>query len=131
MGDDRSLFLGFGDIILVPNPRGAAPHGEWELGTYRSAWRMIQQREIICGSKDVVDSLDEIRNQLVKANGLKCIGIGLLTEFDVRVEFENSIWVDFLGTFSDDDEVLNVFLPKEYVVSFSIREGWLSHPIDA
>ena len=125
VGSDRSLFLGFGEIVLVKHPRGLAPHGKWEIGTYRSAWRMIHNQQVICGSTDAVESVDEFRRNLARVEGAKCIRILSPTEFDVRMEFDNGIIVDILGTFRDDDEVMHVFLP-ESIVSFSIGKGWVA-----
>ena len=126
VGNDLSLFIGFGGIVFVKNPRGETPHGKWEIGSYRSAWRMIENQSIICGSKELIYSVDELRQQLVKLDGAKCVKIGMLTEFDVRVEFDRGLCVDFLGAFGDDDEVFHAFLPQGRVVSFSLQRGWVS-----
>ena len=87
---------------------------------------MIENQSIICGSKELIDSVDELRQQLVKLDGAKCVKIGMLTEFDVRVEFDRGLCVDFLGAFGDDDEVFHAFLPQGRVVSFSLQRGWVS-----
>lgn len=126
VGNDLSLFLGFGEIVFAKNPRGAAPHGKWEIGTYRSAWRMIENHSIICGSKELVDSADELRQEVVKLAGLECTKILMLTQFDVRVEFDRGFCVDFFGVFGDDDDVFHMFLPQGRVVSLSIRGEWVS-----
>jgi hypothetical protein len=126
VGNDLSLFLGFGGIVSVKNPRGETLHGKWEIGSYRSAWRIIHNHSIICGSRELIDSVDELRQQLVKLDGVNCIKIGMLTEFDVRVVFDRELCVDFLGAFGDDDEVFHAFLPQDRVVSLSLQGGWVS-----
>lgn len=125
VGNDLSLFLGFGGIVFVRNPRGEAPHGKWEIGSYRSAWRMIEHQNIVCGSKEAIESVEELRQQLVKLDGAKCLKIVMLTAFDVRVEFDKGLCVDFLGAFGDDDEIFHVFLPQDRVVSYSLQGGWV------
>jgi len=122
--NDRSLFLGFGEIVFVKNPKGTAPHGKWEVGTYRSAWRMIENHRIVCGSKEAVDSVDELRQKLARLDGAKCTRILMITEFDVRLEFDRGFCVDFIGVFGDDDEVFHIFLPQGRVVSLTIRGEW-------
>lgn len=127
VGNDLSLFLGFGSIIYVTNPKGESPHGMYEIGTYRSDWRLIENQRILCGSNDVVDSIDDFREQIMKLDGATCAGIRMLTEFDVRIEFNRGLCVDFFATFGDEDEVIHVFLPDDKVVSFSNHGGWVSH----
>ena len=125
VGSDLSLFIGFGGIIFVKNIRGTSyPHGKWEIGTYRSAWRMIENQRIICGSKCLFDSVEELRQKIVKLEGAKCTGIRMLTEFDVRIEFDQGYCVDILGVFGDEDELFHMFLPQRRVLALSIGGEW-------
>ena len=125
VGNDGSLFLGFGGIFFTKTSRGEAPHGKWEVGTYRSAWRIVENQSIICGSKEAIDSVEELRPFVGKLEGATCAKISMLTEFDVRVEFGKELSVDFMAACGDGDEVFHAFLAQGQVASFSSVGGWV------
>ena len=125
VGSDLSLFIGFGGIIFVKNIwETSYPHGKWEIGTYRRAWRMIENQRIVCGSGSLLESLEEWRQKIGKLEGAKCTGIRMLTEFDVRIEFDHGFCVDIFALFGDDDEVFHMFLPQGRSLGLSIRGEW-------
>ncbi len=124
VGYDLSLFIGFGEIVFVKNPWGAYPCGKWEIGIYRSAWRLIKNKRIICGSKCLFESLEELQQKIEKLEGAKCTGIRMLTEFDVRVEFDHGFCIDIFGVFGDEDEVVHMFLPQRRVLALSNLGEW-------
>lgn len=126
IGEDRSLFLGFGEVIRVKTVISEADHGKWEIGTYHGSWRIVRGQQILCGSNDSVESVDELRRTIQEIEWGKCSAIRQLTAFDVRVEFDNGILVDILGTISDEDELLHIFFPDKNVVAFSIAGGWVA-----
>ena len=130
IGDHRSLRLGFGEIVRVKTARGEADYGKWEIGTYHCAWRIIHDQKIVCGSQDVVESIDELRRAISVIKWGRCSAIRQLTDMDVRVEFDNGVFVDILATISDEDEVLHLFCPDKVVVTFSIPDGWVAGPSD-
>ncbi len=58
MHQDRSMSIGFGRKIPHHKPRERdAFFGEWEIGTFQSAWRIMEGKKILFGSQDLV--LDE------------------------------------------------------------------------
>jgi len=121
----RSLSLGFGQKVYHGDPRLIDTfEGEWEMCTYYSAWRVIQGNTLLCGSKDAVDSIDELDSSLQQINLGHVQSLSQPTQFDVRAEFDNGMAVDFLGTTSDDDEIFYIFCPNKHVVTFSIQKGW-------
>jgi hypothetical protein len=121
----RSLSLGFGEKVYHGNPKLVDDfYGEWEIGTYYCAWRVIKDNRILCGSSDAVDSLDEL-DAALKRIDFGCIrSLTQPTQFDVRVLFDTGIAVEFLATTSDDDESFHIFCPQNISVEFSIQEGW-------
>jgi hypothetical protein len=125
VGSDLSLFIGFGGIIFVKNIRETSyPHGKWEIGTYRRAWRMIENQRIVCGSECHFDTLEELRQKIGRLEGAKCTSIRMLTDFDVRIEFDHSFCIDIFALFGDDDDVLRMFLPSGRSLGLSIRGEW-------
>ncbi|WP_076350452.1 hypothetical protein [Paludisphaera borealis] len=127
---DRSLSLGFGDVVRHTSAIADADHGKWEVGTYYSSWRILRGKQIVCGSQDTVDSIDALREAMNSVKWGSCTSIRQLTDFDVRVEFDNDVVVDFLATISDEDEVFHLFCPNKIVVAFSITDGWRAGPSD-
>lgn len=124
IGNDRSLFLRFGKNIQIESALGSHVHGMWEIGTYRGTWRVICDGTIVCGSKNAVDSIEDLRNAINQVNFGQFKAIHKLSEFDVRFEFSNKVFVDILCAFGDDDELLHTFFPNDIVISFSIANGW-------
>ncbi len=121
----RSLSLGFGEKVYHGNSNLVdAFYGEWEIGTFYCAWRVIYDQKILCGSSDAVDSLDEL-DAALKQIDFGCIqSLTQPTRFDVRAEFDTGIAVEFLASTSDDDECFHVFGPQSLHVEFSVLEGW-------
>jgi len=124
VGKDLSLDLGFGEVVRIKSAIGEADHGKWEIGTYNGSWRIIQDCKLVCGSQSSVESIDELRQQVNSIEWGSLIGLQQLSDYDVRIELDNGILVDFLGTFSGDDELVHIFCPDELVVTFSIGIGW-------
>jgi len=126
IGDDRSFFLGFGEIVTLKSRLVEAQHATWEIGTYYDSWRIVKSGEIICGRQDAVDSVQELRQTVSRVSWGNCCAIRQLTRFDVRIEFGNDLAVDILATTSEDDEVLHIFCPEKMVVTFSLAHGWVA-----
>lgn len=125
VGSMRSLSLGFGNKVPQSNPRVKTTfYGEWELGTYNGAWRISCQGKISCASNDPVESIGELDSALNDIQLGSVIAIGHLTSFDVRVELEPGIFIDFLAATSDDDECFHIFCPNDMYVEFSTQRGW-------
>jgi hypothetical protein len=123
VGRMKSLSLRFGSEVARPTKPKERTYHAWELGTYRSAWRVVQGRNVLCGSQDAADP-----NELTIA--LKSIDLGRfaslqqLSDLDIRMNFFNGVAVEFFATMSDDDEYFHVFCPENVYVEVSVREGW-------
>ena len=124
VGRMKSLSLGFGQLLPSTSQSNIAQHREWEIGTYRSAWRVVQGKNVLCGSQDVVDSIEELSLALQKIDLGRFLRFGPIGHFDVRIDFENDIAVDFLAASSDDDELFHIFCSDRRYLEFSIRGGW-------
>ena len=130
IGEDRSLHLGFGEVIRHKSVIAEADHGEWEIGTYSCSWRVVSDGRIVCGSQDAVDHIDELRQRISEVDWGRCTALWQPTDLDVRVEFEGGVFVDFLATISEDDEIVHIFFPNKFVIEFSTRGGWVAGPSD-
>src|SRR5690606_35544518 len=64
IGKDRSLNLGFGEVIRHKSAIAEADHGTWEIGTYYCSWRVIYNGKIVCASQDTVDDIEELRQKI-------------------------------------------------------------------
>lgn len=123
---ERSLGLGFGEKVYHGNARLIDTfYGEWEIGTFYSAWRVVKNNTILCGSTDTVDSLDELDSLLKQIDFGHIQSIIQPSKFDIRAEFDTGIAVEFLTTTSDGDESFHIFCPKNLIVTFSVQEGWV------
>ena len=122
----RSLHLGFGERIPHGDPQLIDEfYGEWEIGTYHCAWRVIAQGKVLCGRQDVVDSIDELNQALNEISIGRFASLVQLTPLDVRVEFDNGLAVDFLSTVSDGDACFHIFFGAENLcVQFTADRGW-------
>ena len=130
VGKNRSLNLGFGEVVRHSSTIAEAIHGEWEIGTYYCSWRIIQNNTIVCASSDTVDDIEEIRQKIREINWGRFSSIRHLSDFDLRVELDNGVLVDFLATISDEDEILHVFMPEKIALDFTIATGWVLGPSD-
>jgi hypothetical protein len=121
----KSLSLGFGRVIPHTNPKlPDAFYGEWEIGSYYAAWRIVREGRILCGSQDAVDSPDELQASLEKIQLGSFISVSESRDFDVRVNLDGAVCVDFLGTISDDDETFHIFGPSALFIGFSPLTRW-------
>lgn len=122
----RAVSLGFGAEQFHGNPTLVdSYYGEWEVGTYYAGWRIVQRGRVLCGSDDVVDSTDELNERLAALKIGRPIGIEMLSEFDVRLQLEDELQVDFLGTLGEDDEhVVHIFGPQDLYLEYVVASGW-------
>lgn len=124
VGRSRSLSLGFGKKTPHGNSRLVDDYyGEWEIGTFSAAWRVISNGTILCGSQDVVDSLSELDERIEKIQFGQIRSISLASQFDVRVTFDE-MYIEFLATASEQDEIFHIFCPQNLCVEYSIAGGW-------
>jgi len=117
--------MGFG--LKVPHLNKKARdnyYGEWEIGSYNSAWRVIRNGQILCASNDPVDSIEELDLAFNRVEFGCLVSLKLLTDMDVRLTFDQEIIVDFLSSTSDEDESFHVFCPQAYL-AFVVGKGWI------
>ena len=124
VGQMRSLSLGFGSEVRSAIKLNEKVYREWEIGTYRSAWRVVRGGIVLCGSQDVVDAIDELNLALEGIELGRFVSLGQSSNLDVRTEFDSGVTVDFLATTSDEDECFHIFCPGKRFIEFSVRGGW-------
>jgi hypothetical protein len=125
VGEYKSLTLGFGEKIFHSRKKSIDPFsGEWEIGTYCSAWRIVKNEKIVCGSMDPVDSLNELDERLSSVEFGSVMGIKMLSKFDIRVELDNGISIEFLCATDYEEEVVFIFGPNNLYIQYSLNEGW-------
>ena len=117
----KSLSLGFGEVS------GEKDYRTWEFGTYRCAWRVVRNGEVLCGSQDPAD-LAELNTVLGGIELGRLASLEQVNGIDTRVDFDNGVSIDFLATFSDDDECFHIFGAGHLAIVFSIRDGWKVGP---
>ena len=125
VGRSKSLSMGFGEKKFHNKPiLSDKYYGEWEIGTYYGSWRIIKNNKIILGSTDSKDDLDYLNKKIKKIKFGEIVSITNISAFDVRVEFNNNLIVDFITLFSDDDEYFHIFIPDHGVVRFK-KGSWV------
>jgi hypothetical protein len=125
VGRGKSLSIGFGKKVFHGNAKLVDEYyGEWELGSYYPAWRIVRDGKILCASQDAVDSLEELQVRLDELAIGPFIALSQTSEFDTRIELEGDFHIDFLGTISDDDKSFQIFGPSALFIGFSPLQGW-------
>jgi hypothetical protein len=127
VSEPRGLRLGFGEKIYHGNPKLIdAYYGDWELGTYYCAWRVIKGGRILCGSDDSVESANELNSAICQIDFGAIQSIEHLSSLDIRLGFDTGIMVDFLATTSDGtDECLGIVHNSSHrAAEFSVEDGW-------
>lgn len=132
MWKPRSLWLGFGQKLFHQNAKLIDPYyGEWEIGTYYCAWRVTKGGQILCGSTDAVDSIEELDFAIKKIAFGRILSLVQSSTFDIRAEFDTGVAIDFLATISDEAECFGILHgPGNLAVEFTIAQGWASGPLD-
>jgi hypothetical protein len=100
-------------------------YGEWEICSYNATWRIISSgKRILCGSGDYVDDIAEL-DAMVKSLSLGGFrDIAMSSNFDVCIQLEGEVSIEFLGAFAEQDELLHIRLPDSNVAKYFIGEGW-------
>jgi hypothetical protein len=122
VGRSKSLSIGFGDEANDDSQKRGKRYKRWEIGTYYNSWRVVKGATVLLSNIDSND-LDELNRELNKIELGRVASIRQLSEFDVRVELDNGVALDFLGTNADEDEYFHVFGPENSYIQFS-RAGW-------
>src|SRR5215217_7845090 len=76
-------------------------YGEWEIGTYHSAWRVIRDRNILCASNNIVDSFGELDRALQVIDFGRITALEHPNGFDVHAQFDTGISLHFLPVRND------------------------------
>jgi hypothetical protein len=118
---DRNIFIGFGTVSIN---KFKVPHGAWEIGSYRSSWRVVRNGKIVCGSQDADESFEELHAKLNNIKFGAFIGVRNISLFDIRFSFSDDVSLEFLGSFSDDDEALHIFSPNNIVCTHTLSGEW-------
>ena len=129
VGEYKSLSLGFGPEEVPNKVPAARIYRTWELRTYRSSWRIVRGGFVICGHRDLGDNA-EFNITLGSIDLGKFASLRQLNDLDIRIELDNGVKVDFLSTFSDDDELISIFCPGNSIIEYSVRHGWITGPSD-
>jgi len=125
VGEMRSLSMGFGAKV----PHGTSNlssdfYGEWEIGTYTAAWRVVNGGSILCGSDDSGATDEELDMRLNKIGFGNLTAINIIMPFDIRVMFDSGIYVEFLVCTAENDEIFHVFGPQDLYIEWSVQNGW-------
>lgn len=125
VGASKSLSMGFGEKVYHNNDKlDDAYYGEWEIGTYYCAWRVIKNNKIICGVSDPAESIEELNSEINRITFGSIVSIAKLSDIDVQLKFDNGIFVDFLATISDEDEYFHIFCPDNVYIELSFDGKW-------
>jgi len=130
VGNFNSLSLGFGEPTRPTAKHDQKDYRDWEIGTYRSAWRVVKQGLILCGSRDAVESVQELNAALRQIQLGRFSSLSQPTELDVRIDFDSGIAIDFLAATGDNDESFHIFCPGAVCVEFVVHRGWKIGPSD-
>ena len=128
VSEPRGLRLGFGEKLYHQNQKLIDPYyGEWELGTYYCAWRVVKAGRVLCGSDDSVESASELNAALASIQFGAILKVEQLGGVDICVSFDTKIAVDFFATTSDEtDECIEIIhSPSHTAVEFTVGSGWL------
>jgi len=125
VGERKSLSLGFGERVFHQNERLRTQfYGEWEVGTYYSAWRVIKGATILLARGDEGTSND-------LAARLEDIPLGTIAVLvqssprDLRLEFNTGVIVEVLAdTSKPDEECFHIFLPGKKYMELSAGGVW-------
>ena len=130
VGRSKSLSLGLGEESRALTKFNNRPYREWEIGTYRCAWRVVCGGKVLCGSQDVVDSIGDLDAALQQVELGRFVSLRMAGAYDIQIEFDNHTIVEFFATMSDEDEALHIFCPDGRVAEFSVSGGWRMGPAD-
>lgn len=124
VGKGNLLHLGFG--ACEPAPLQGLPDRkkyEWGIGTFSAAWRVSDGSTILCGSLDSA-------NHLKVMEGLASVSFGnfesveMVSSFDVRINFDSGVFVEFFPVAGFDDSSVYVIGPSGWEASYNYRYGW-------
>lgn len=124
--------MGFGKKIPTNNSKSRdGYYGEWEIGTYESAWRVIQSGKIICASHDASASLTpetpaDIDQMFREITFGRLLSIQKKNTWDFVINFECGISIHLFGASSnaDDGDFFHIFCPEKKIIAYEAGVGW-------
>jgi hypothetical protein len=127
----ESLSLGFGKKIKHYNQKlNDSYYGEWEVGTYSCAWRIVDKNRILLGSDEPANTnvkLDHI-NELNKfANTLKfgkITSLKNISKFDVHIDFDTGLAIEFFACMKYKDQLFHIFCPYNKSLILNWNGKW-------
>lgn len=132
VGDGRSLSIGFGQKVFHSNPKKKdIYYGEWEIGTYTAAWRIIREDQIVIGSQDLFETLTDFDQALHRVMLPPIQVIEQSSNFDIRVVLSGGLSLEFLCASASDDEMFHIFAPDSKYLEFTCKHGWKIGAADA
>jgi hypothetical protein len=125
VGEHRSLRLGFGKKLNRSRMAVRDPFfGEWQIGTYTAAWRIIHDDKILLGSMNPVNSCAELDEELAKIQFGPVLDIDASSRFCVRVSLEGGMFIDFMAASNDESEVFFVLQADGHDIEYRSTIGW-------
>ena len=117
VGRGRSLSVDFGERVLNQRDTTMDPfYGEWEFGTYSSAWRIVQAGHVVCGSSDIVDSISELNGRLRVIPFGAIVSLEQTSRFDIRLLLDGELSIDFMCASNDGDHIFHIFGPNNIYI---------------
>jgi hypothetical protein len=115
IGYADTLRLGFGKkVFYTHGTLKGVFHGEWDFSSASSAWRIVENSKLICGSYDSEEESDPVLKRLV---GATLTNFTQISPLDFLFEFSNGIAVNILGQ-SGTDTILEVFAPEDKYLEY-------------
>ncbi len=96
---------------------------DYEICTWRAAWRISCEGEILFASRDML-SEDEFNLRLKDLNLGQLESMEMISDWDVRMRFDSNCIIDYITLHSDADSTFDVFTPRGHVIAFSPVYGW-------
>lgn len=126
VGRGKSLSLGFGAKVYQNDPQLEVPYyGEWEIGTYRAAWRVMKNKRIVIGSGDP-GTPDELTRDLEAHNLGGFSKIELLSDLDILVSLESGHTIQFIAAAHDLEEpFFHIFMPGHMHLGLYAEGHWI------
>lgn len=126
IGDYGMLSVDFGQKIYHNKPRNADPfYGEWQFGSYHSAWRIFKENRLVLGSKSLFKTNQEFDEALQSIEFGKLQNFEQLNNFDFILTLNNATRIEFLTcSNSGNDECFHIFLPSARFLSYSFNNFW-------
>jgi hypothetical protein len=121
----KNLHVGLGKKVKNQRKNSRVEYyGEWEIGTYISAWRIVKKGKLISGSRQIIEDTNLETQKIAPLFNEKFITMIELNEYDIRLIFSGDLIVDFFFC-SDSDEFLHILgISGDFCVS-QLPNKWI------